>query len=134
MESPADVILLSPELHLTELNPVLEVGITTPEICDLLSPVYIPSSKEIQAIKLRVPALGTCFSRDENTRLCRILATPSSKSSSNGTYNWETISTQFAFKAKAELFANPLFNVYLRNAEALRQRKKTMDKEEKKKN
>ena len=84
-------------------------------------------------MKLRVPALGTIFSRDESNLLCRVLAIPSSKSSTNGTYNWETIATQFAFKAKAELIANPLFDVYLRNSEALRQRKKTMDKEDKKK-
>ena len=95
--------------------------------------VYIPSSIEINAVKLRVPAHGAVFTNDENVLLNRVLAIPSCKSSANGTYNWTTIATQFSFKAKAELLANPIFDVYQRNAEALRQRKKTMDQIENKK-
>ena len=70
---------------------------------------------------------------DENVLLNRVLAMTSCKSSANGTYNWMTIATQFSFKAKAALLANPIFDVYQRNSETLRQRKKTMDQIENKK-
>ena len=63
--SPAIFGILIPEVNLSQNEPVVEVALATSEISEQ-PPLYIPNSREIQAMKLRVPPPGTSFSRDES--------------------------------------------------------------------